>query len=89
MEIQGVKKIIEITPKKAAFILDTTPLEITGENLELLQLNNDTNKIKIKGIGTKKNILLGLSEKKITINDAQVILHKQIMEGINENISIN
>ena len=46
-------------------------------------------KIEIKGIGTKKNILLGLSEKKITINDAQVILHKQIMEGINENISIN
>lgn len=49
MEIQGVKKIIEITPKKAAFILDTTPLEITGEDLELLQLNNDNNKIKIKG----------------------------------------
>ena len=46
-------------------------------------------KIEIKGIGTKKNILLGLSEKKITINDAQVILHKQIMEGINENIIIN
>ena len=38
MEIQGVKKIIEITPKKATFTLDTTPLEITGEDLELLQL---------------------------------------------------
>lgn len=49
MEIQGVKKIIEITPKKATFTLDTTPLEITGEDLELLQLNNDNNKIKIKG----------------------------------------
>lgn len=49
MEIQGVKKIIEITPKKASLILDTTPLEITGDGLELLQLNNENNKIKIKG----------------------------------------
>ena len=49
MEIQGIKKIVEITPKKACLELDNTPLEILGEGLELIQINNENNKIKIKG----------------------------------------
>ena len=37
-------------------------------------------KVLIKGIGIKKNILLGLSEKNIKIGHANVILHKKILE---------
>lgn len=39
-------------------------------------------KIFIKGVGEATNILLGLSEKEIKIEDAQVILHKKIMEEL-------
>ncbi len=37
-------------------------------------------KILIKGVGIKKNILLGLSDKDLKIGHANVILHKKILE---------
>jgi len=38
-------------------------------------------KIYIQGVGTKKNVLLGLSEKKIKIDGVDCLLHEALIEG--------
>lgn len=59
--LSGVKKLIEITPKKAVFDIDNTTLTILGNNLELASINESQTDIVIKG--EILNLNLGLIKK--------------------------
>lgn len=82
----GHKPIILIDHKK--FIYDINefkmilvPIE-TANGTSLLECIHIP-EIEIKGIGTRKNILLGIMKQNITIDGIDVLLHTKIMEGSN------
>ncbi len=55
LSLENVKKLVEITPKRAIIELDYTSLIITGENLELASINESQTNLVVKGLISNLN----------------------------------